>query len=448
MTTNGQTRVVVVGGGFAGVGAARELAKHDDVEVTLVDRNNYHQFQPLLYQVATSMLAAPDIAYPLRKVARAHGNFNVKVGEVTSIDPAAKAVTLADGQTLDADYLVLAAGSQPSFFNTPGAEEHAFPLYSLDDATRLRSRILGVFEDADKNPALIDQGALNFVIVGGGPTGVEVAGALAEMINTTIAVEYHDLPEGAAKVYLVNHGPELLTMFAEKAHSYTAKVLADDGVELMLGKGVSEIAAGHVTLTDGSVIKTHCLIWGGGLKAAPIAGSSGLTPGHGGRIDVQPDLSVAGFPGVYVAGDIANIPDAKQEGKTHPQLGSVAMQSGEQAGKNVRAAIEGKPTKAFHYLDKGTMAMIGRGAAVANVHGAEIHGKLAFAAWLGVHAALMAGGQNRVDAFIAWAGDYFGKTRGAQLLDRSEEARIDWGEEDGEDEEATPVGAATQGGSA
>ena len=207
------------------------------------------------------------------------------------------------------------------------------------------------------------------MIVGGGPTGVEVAGALAEMIKTTIAVEYHDLPPDAAKVHVVNHGHELLAMFADKAHTYTAKVLTDDGVDLLLGTGVTEVGPGHVTLSDGSMIKTHCLVWGGGLKAAPIAGSSGLTPGKGGRIDVGPDMSVEGFPGVYVVGDIANIPDTKQEGKTHPQLGSVAMQSGAQAGKNIRAAIDGKPGKPFHYLDKGTMAMIGRGAAIASVHG-------------------------------------------------------------------------------
>ncbi len=445
MTQTGPTRVVVVGGGFAGIGAARELAKHDDIDVTLIDRNNYHQFLPLLYQVATSMLAASDIAYPLRKAARKHGNFAIKLGEAARIDPTTRTVTLTDGQTFDADYLVLAAGSQPEFFHTPGADQYAYPLYSLDDATRLRSRILSLFEEADRDRALIDQGALDFVIVGGGPTGVEVAGALAEMINTTIATEYHDLPPGAAKVHLVNHGPELLSMFAAKAHTYTAKVLADDGVDLRFGTGVTAIAADHVTLSDGSTIKTRCVVWGGGLKAAPIAGTSGMAQGRGGRIDVGPDLAVAGFPGVYVAGDIANIPDTKAAGKTHPQLGSVAMQSGEHAAKNIRAAIDGKSGSPFHYLDKGTMAMIGRGAAVANVHGAEIHGKLAFAAWLGVHAALMSGGQNRVNAFVAWAGDYFGKTRGAQMLDRSDESRIDWGDDD-EEQEATPVGAGSQRG--
>jgi len=443
--TSHTTRVLVIGGGFAGIGCAKALAGHDGIEVTLVDRNNYHQFQPLLYQVATSMLAVSDIAYPLRKVARHHGNFDVKLGEVVAIDPVARTATTADGQTYGGDYLVLAAGSQPNFFGTPGAGDHAFPLYSLDDATRLRSRVLGVFEEADRDPGLIDEGALNFVIVGGGPTGVEVAGALAELVERTMTAEYHDLPVDRAKIHLIDHGHALLAMFAERAHSYTAEVLEKDGVQLRFGTGVSEVGPGHVTLSDGSSIRTRCVVWGGGLKAAPLAGAAGLGQGAGGRIDVQRDLTVDGFPGVYVIGDVANIPTGKEDGKAHPQLGSVAMQSGSWAGKNILADVRGEPRKPFKYLDKGTMAMIGRGAAVANVRGVELHGKVAFAAWLGVHAALMSGGQNRVDSFIQWAGDYFGKTAGPQLLDRSDEARIDWGEDPADD--ATASTAPATGGS-
>src|SRR3954466_14864210 len=190
--------VVVVGGGFAGVGCVRRLAGRDDVHVTLLDRNNYHQFQPLLYQVATSQLAPSDIAYSLRKLFRKHENVDVKPAEVTSVDPATRTVHTADGASFTGDAIVLAAGSQPNFFRTPGAEEHAFPLYALDDATRLRSRILGIFEDADPEPSLVDEGALNFVVVGGGPTGVETAGALADLIEETMSVEYRDLAVSAA----------------------------------------------------------------------------------------------------------------------------------------------------------------------------------------------------------------------------------------------------------
>jgi NADH:quinone reductase (non-electrogenic) len=427
MTAEGGTaRVVVVGGGFAGVACARKLAASKDLQVTLIDKNDYHQFQPLLYQVATSMLAANDIAYPLHKIAAEYKDFDTKRAEVVAIDPIARTVTTRRGETYSGDYIVLAAGSQPNFFGTPGAE-HAFPLYSLDDADRLKTRIIQAFEEADSDPRLADEGAIDFVIVGGGPTGVEVAGALAEMINTTMVHEFPTLAV-RAKVHLVDHGQELLKMFAAKGHAYAARVLEKDGVELLLGTGVKAIGPGHVTLSDGSTIKTRCVIWGGGLMAAPIAGGAGLPQGRGGRIDVQPDFTVAGFPGILVIGDIANIPD--KHGKTHPQLGSVALQSGSAAANTILADRAGKKAKPFSYLDKGTMAMIGRGAAVAQVKGVELHGKLAFAAWLGVHAALMTGGSNRVGAFKSWAQDYFGKDRAPQALDRSGTPRMTWEEDD------------------
>jgi NADH dehydrogenase len=429
--------VVVVGGGFAGVACARKLASDPDLHVTLIDRNDYHQFQPLLYQVATSMLAARDIAFPLRKIAADYGNFDAKRGEVVAVDPVARTATTSTGETYRADYLVLAAGSQPNFFGTPGAE-HAFPLYSLDDADRLRTRIIQAFEEVDRDPRLADEGAIDFVVVGGGPTGVEVAGALSEMINTTMVHEFPALAP-RAKVRLVDHGTELLKMFADKGHAYAARILQKDGVELLLGTGVKAIGPGHVTLSDGTTIKTRCVIWGGGLMAAPIAGSSGLQQGRGGRIDVGPDFTVAGFPGVLAIGDIANIP--AKGGKTHPQLGSVALQSGEWAARTILADRQRATAKPFSYLDKGTMAMIGRGAAVAQVKGIELHGKMAFAAWLGVHAALMTGGSNRVDAFKSWAQDFFGKERAPQALDRSGTPRMVWDED--VSDEPVASGAAT-----
>lgn len=422
--------VVIVGGGFAGIGAAKRLAGQPGVRVTLVDRNNYHQFQPLLYQVATSQLAGSDIAYPLRNTASRHDNFDVKLGAVASIDPASRSVTTEEGQTYQGDYLVLAAGSQPYFFKTPGADEHAFPLYSLDDALRLRNRILELFEEADRDRSLVDEGAVEFVVVGGGPTGVEVSGALAEMIKGPLSAEYRDIAVGRARVHLVDHGHALLAMFSQKAGDYTAKVLQKDGVQLHMGTAVTEVGPGHVRLSDGSTMKTRCVIWGGGLQAADVAGEAGLPTSRGGRIDVQPDLTVEGFPGVYIVGDIANIPSP--DGSTYPQLGSVAMQSGAWAGDNILNEIAGKPPRPFHYLDKGTMAMIGRNAAIAEIpvghH--ELHGAIAFAAWLGVHAVLMSGFRNRIDAFVAWGWDYFGKTRGPQVLDRSETPRIDWGDDE------------------
>ena len=424
-----ELNVVVVGGGFAGVGCARPLARHDDVHVTLLDRNNYHQFQPLLYQVATSQLASSDIAFSLRKLFADDSNVDVKLGEVESLDPATRTVTTTDGRCFTGDAVVLAAGSRPNFFRTTGAEEHAFPLYCLDDAQRLRSRIIGVFEDADRDPALIDQGALTFVVIGGGPTGVELAGALADLIHETMAAEFHDLAVSAAQIHVVDLGHTLLGPFSDRAHDYVAKILTRKGVHLHLGTAVTEIGPGHVRLRDGTEIRTRCVVWGGGIKAPAVAATAGLPQGRGGRIDVLEDLSVDGYPGVYAVGDVANIP--APDGGTHPQLGSVALQSGAWAADNLYAQHRGKPSKSFHYHDKGIMAMIGRGAAIAEVgaHRHELHGPIAFSAWLGVHAALMTGTRNRVDAFIAWGSDYFTTRRGPQVLDRSDAARIDWAED-------------------
>ena len=430
------TRVVIVGAGFAGIACARHLAADKDISVTLIDRNDYHQFQPLLYQVATSMLSPRDIIYPNRKIAAEYTDFTFKRGDVVAIDPVAKTATTDTGESYEGDYLVLAAGSQPNFFGTPGAE-HAFPLYSLDDANSLSTRIIQAFEEADRSEARIEDGAIHFVIVGGGPTGVEVAGALAEMINTTMSHEFPALAP-KAKVTLVDHGHALLTMFADKGHDYAARVLQKDDVELLFGTGVTEIGPGHVTLSDGSTIRTRSVIWGGGLKASGIAATSGMPQGKGGRIDVNPDFTVTDFPGVLVIGDIANIP--AKEGSWHPQLGSVALQSGGAGARTIQALIKGETPKHFSYLDKGTMAMIGRGAAVAQVAGVELHGKLAFTAWLGVHAALMTGGSNRVEAFRSWAIDFFGKERAPEALDRSGSPRMQW-----DDDVAEPATAGAGG---
>jgi NADH:ubiquinone reductase (H+-translocating) len=428
MPDNGDKRhVVIVGGGFAGLGCAQRLAEHDEIDVTLIDRNNYHQFQPLLYQVATSLLAPSDIANSLREVFASQDNVDVKLAEVTAIDPAARTVTAADGGTWTGDALVIAAGSDPNFFGTPGAAEHTFPLYSLDNATNLRSRILGLLEHVDRDPALVERGALNFVIVGGGPTGVEVAGALADMINLTAPVEYRNFDVSAAHIHLLDYGDALLRAFSEKAHGYVAKVLQERKVELNLRTGVKEVGPGHALLSDGSVVATRCVIWGGGIAGAAIgADGGGIARAKGGRIDVAADLTLPGCPGVYVIGDIANIPGA--DGQSLPQLGSVAQQSGRWAADNIVADFEGKPRKDFAYKDKGIMAMIGRKAAIAEVgeHHHEVHGQLAHVAWLGVHAALMTGTREKIEAVIEWSWDRFSKTSGPHVLDRGDAAIIDW----------------------
>jgi NADH:ubiquinone reductase (H+-translocating) len=428
-TPDTRFHVIVVGGGFAGLGCVKRLAAHGGVRVTLIDRNNYHQFQPLLYQVATSQLASTHIAFSLRKLFHRHPNVDVKMAEVAAIDPATHTVTTKDGARYSGDAVVLAAGSAPNFFGTPGAAEHAFPLYSLADAQRLRSRIIGVFEAADRDPGLIDRGALTFVIVGGGPTCVETAGALADLIHETMAVEYQDLPVSAARIHVVDLGSALLAPFSDTAHDYVAKVLRRKDVRIHLGVAVTEVGPGHVTLADGTTILTRCVVWGGGIMAPPVAGEAGATQGHGGRIEVLPDLTVEGLSGVYAVGDIANVPGS--DGRALPQLGSVALQSGVCAADNILAGVTGAPRRPFAYHDKGIMAMIGRGAAIAEVGAGrrELRGRPAFAAWLGVHAALMTGVRNRVETFLDWGFDYLSRSRGPQVLDRSDAAAIDWADD-------------------
>jgi NADH dehydrogenase len=344
------------------------------------------------------------------------------------VDPAAGSVTLDDGQVFTGDFIVLAGGSKPNFFGVPGTE-HAFPLYSLEDAERLRSRVLAVFEDADRDQRLLEQGALTFVVVGAGATGTEISGALAELIRDVMPSEYHDLAVSRARIVVVDHGRFVLGPFSPKAHDYAAKALQRDGVELRLGTSVDEIRADAVVLSGGETIPTRCVIWGGGLQAADLVTRSGIAPGRGGRIDVLADLTVHGYPAVYAVGDLANA--TAPDGSDFPQLGSVALQQGRWAARNIRADIDGKPRTSFHYHDKGIMAMIGRGAAVAEVgeHRHELHGPIAFAAWLGVHVALLGGVRHRVDAFVSWASDYFSTSRGPQVLDRSDAARIQWDDE-------------------
>ena len=422
------TTVLIVGGGFAGVACAQELAKQD-VDVILLDQNNYHQFQPMLYQVATAQLAAYDIARPLRGIFRHNKTVEVRHTGATSIDPDARAVTTALGSKITGNYLVLAPGAQANFFGTPGAAEYSLPLYSVNDAERLRGRILEVLDATTERPELIEKGALNFVIVGGGPTGVETAGALAEALRDVVPERYQSLAL-PAQVHLVDHGDVLLAPFSDKAHAYAAKRLEDDGVTLHMGVGVKEVSPDRVMLSDGDTIMTHTVVWGGGEKPADVIGAAKLPQGHGGRIDVEPDLTVADYPQVYVLGDAANIAGA--DGKTLPQLGSVAQQSGAWAARNILDEIAGKPRKPFHYKDKGIMAMIGRNAAVAEMgaHRHEVDGPVAFAAWLGVHAMLLSGVRNKIDAFIAWGWDYFSKNRATAMVSAPDAGRIDWGDDD------------------
>ncbi|GCD19731.1 NAD(P)/FAD-dependent oxidoreductase [Cellulomonas algicola] len=415
--------VVVLGGGLAGVACAHRLADAD-VPVVLVDRNDYHQFQPLLYQVATSQLPAEDVARPHRTVFRRHPAVQVRTIEAVAVDAGARAVTLADGQVLRGSALVLAAGAQPEFFGVPGAAEHAFPLYSVADAERLRRHL----HDVVRTGADAPDGARHVVVVGGGPTGVETAGAVAELFA---ALAHTGRLAGPAKVTLVDRGSALLAPFAEASHAYAHEHLVRHGVDVRLGTGVAAVHADRVELTDGTVLPARTVVWGGGESAAPILAGAGVPTGRGGRVTVRPDLRVEGLHHVYAVGDAANVPDGDGDG-TLPQLGSVAQQSGRTAADNLLRERAGEDPHPFRYRDKGIMAMIGRNAAVAEVgrkhH--QVEGPVAFAAWLGVHAMLLSGAHSKTDAFLSWGWDYFDRDHAALVEMSSTPHRIAWGDDE------------------
>ena len=394
--------IVILGGGFGGLGAARKL-KDADADIVMVDQHDYHTFQPLLYQVATDLLETTAVGHPLRDLFHDQHNVNFHQTTVTGVDLAERKVTLDGMDPLSYDYLVVGLGAKVNFFGTEGAAEHAFPMYTLADAVRVREHVLRKWEATDKDHSLMEDGALNIVVVGGGPTGVESAGALAELYRSVFSEDYQGLPQNHAEIFLVEAAEELFTMFKPSLRTYAKKSLGKLGVEVMTGEMVSSIAPTRVTLKSGKVLKAHTLIWGAGLEADPLAKSLGIELQRGNRVGVAPDLSLAGHPEVYVVGDIAAINDPKTS-QVLPQLGSVALQSGEWAGENIARRIAGEETKPFEYKDKGTMAMIGRGYGVVQFAGGRtLRGKMAFLSWGAVHLALLSTGEDRSKAVTDWA---------------------------------------------
>jgi NADH dehydrogenase len=423
-------RILVLGGGLAGVACALELAD-EGIEVTLVDRNDYHQFQPLLYQVASSQLPAEDIARPHRTIFKDHPSIDVATALVTEVDLSTHTLVLTEGETLHGSHLVMAAGAQPNFFGVPGAAAHAFPLYSVADAERLRLHLQDLLQAAIVDPEAVEPGSIDVVVVGGGPTGVETTGALAELM---VALRESDRLAESGRITLVDRGDALLGQFSDKAHAYALEKLTEVGAEVRLGTGVTAVYSDRVELTDGSVLPARTVVWGGGESASAIADNAGPTPGRGGRLDVRPDLTVPGYPGTYAVGDVANIPSG-ENGRALPQLGSVAQQSGKWAAQNIVRELRGERTRPFVYKDKGIMAMIGRNAAVAEVgrHRHQVEGPLAFAAWLGVHAMLLSGVHSKVDSFLAWGWDYFDRDHAATIeATTATPERLAWAEQ-GED---------------
>jgi NADH:ubiquinone reductase (H+-translocating) len=401
MGENGRPRVVVLGGGFAGLGAARKL-RDAPVDVVLIDRHNYHTFQPLLYQVATDLLDNDAVGHPLRDLFHDQPNAVVHNVAVTGIDLERKEVQLDRMAPVAYDYLVLGLGAEVNFFGAEGAPEHAFPMYTLPHAVRLKEHILERWEAADRDPALVDDGALNIVVVGGGPTGVESVGALAELYRSNFAKDYPNLPQDEAHLTLVEAGPMVFAMFKQDIRSYTERVLEKLGVEVLTGEIVSSVAPTRVTLKSGRVLKAHTLVWGAGLKANPTVEQLGVELARGNRVRVDPDLRIPGRPEVFAVGDIAWIGDGNGD-QALPQLGSVALQAGECAGDNIARLVAGKEATPFEYKDKGTMATIGRGAAVVQFRrGRTMKGKAAFLAWGAVHLALLSTGEDRAKAVVDW----------------------------------------------
>ena len=403
MTGDVRPRVLILGGGFAGVGAAQKL-KGADAEVVLVDRHDYHTFQPLLYQLATGLLETTAVGHSLRDLLARHDNTLVHKASVSRIDLSSQTVEFDEIEPIAYDYLVLGIGAEVNYFGTAGAPEHAFPMYTLPHAVRLKDHILERWEAADRDPSLIEDGALNVVVVGGGPTGVETAGALAELYRGDFAKDYRGVEPEEARIVLVEAGPELFGMFKPKLREYAEKALTDRGVQVVTGQQVAAVEPTRVALESGEKLKAHTLVWGAGLQGNALVQSLGLELQRGNRIAVGPDLALPEHPEVYVVGDVAAITDAKTE-QVLPQLGSVALQSGEHAGKTIAARLAGKEPEPFKYKDKGTMATIGRGAAVVQfLRGRTMTGFKAQAAWGVVHLALLPTNEDRAKAVVDWAG--------------------------------------------
>jgi NADH dehydrogenase len=411
---NGRPLVLILGGGFGGVGAAQKL-KDADADVVLIDRHDYHTFQPLLYQLATGLLDTTGVGHSLRDLLERHDNTTIHKAAVTGIDLDARRVILEGLPPTTYDYLVLGLGAEVNFFGTDGAAENAFPMYTLPHAIRLKSHILERWEAADRDPSLVADGALNVVVVGGGPTGIETAGAVAELYRGDFSRDYRNVSQDDARVTLVEAGPELFPMFKPKLREYATKALEDRTVEVKTGSLVASVSPTRVTLKTGEELKAHTLVWGAGLQGNELVQSLGIELERGNRIAVEPDLTLADHPDVYVVGDVAAITDTKTE-QMLPQLGSVALQSGEHAGETIARRIEGKDVEPFEYRDKGTMATIGRGAAVVQfLRGRTMTGRKAQLAWGTVHLALLPTNEDRAKAVVDWAGSMFTHQRTGRI---------------------------------
>lgn len=418
-TIRDKTQVVIIGAGFAGLQAAKHLSKRTDVDIVLVDRNNYHTFTPLLYQVATCGLDPSSIAYPIRSIFRHQNNVHSLMGEVVTIKREEKIVAVrTNGSVRDLryDYLVVATGSVTNFFGMDGLERHAFELKTLTDAVRLRQHILRLFEraawsdDEDYKIALT-----TLVVVGGGPTGIETAGALFELYSHVLKQEYDDRHALKARVILLEATDRLLAPYPEKLQQSASKQLQSIGVEVMTNAVVESATDSAIMLKDGREIPTYTIVWSAGVKASPIAQMLDVELARGGRIKVEDSMRAIGLDGVYVAGDIAYLED--KNGEAYPMLIPVANQQGKLVARNIGNEIEGKSLETFSYTDRGIMATIGRTRAVVWIfYRVQLTGFLAWLAWLFLHLIMLMGFRNRISAFINWVWNYLTYDRSVRII--------------------------------
>jgi NADH dehydrogenase len=403
---------VIVGGGFAGLEAAKALADAP-VRVTVVDRRNHHLFQPLLYQVATAVLSPADIAQPIRSVLRGQENADVLLAKVTAIDPIAKVVELEEGR-LPYDFLILAAGANHAYFGHDEWAPLAPGLKTLEDALAIRRRILLSFEEAEREPDPERRKALmTFVVVGGGPTGVEMAGAIAEIARLTLATDFRHIDTRDASVILVEAGDRLLAAFPERLSRQALHDLGDLGVEVKFGVPVTAIAPGEVTVGE-DVIAAETVVWAAGVQASPLGRSLGVELDRAGRVLAARDLSIPGHPDVFVVGDMASLTDAR--GRPLPGVAQVALQQGRWAAANILRRLQGQATRPFRYRDLGNLATIGRNSAVADIRGLRLTGFIAWLTWAGVHILNLIGFRNRILVALQWLWQYLTFQRGARLI--------------------------------
>jgi len=413
-----QPHIVIIGAGFAGMSAARTFRRHD-VRVTLIDRNNYYTFQPLLYQVATALLEADDVARSVRASLRGQRNARFLQADVSGVDHDSKEVLLADGSRVAFDWLINCAGSRYNHFGVPGVPEHAFFLKTLTEAVNLRSHILSCFERASRDGAAAPPGLLEFVIVGGGPTGVELAGSLVELFGRVLPKDFPEVDTGAVRVHLVEAQDSILTAYPPRLRCYAANVLKKRGVQLHLDTQLAAVTAEGARTADGQQLASRTIVWAAGIRASSLAPAMDSPLGRGQRLELNADLSLPERPWAFAAGDIAG--QLGDEGPAHPQVGQVAIQQGRFAARQILARLgRGRVRPEFRYSDRGNMAIIGRNAAIAELSprlgGLRLTGFPGFIAWLFIHLLYLPGHRNRFGALVNWAIHYFTFDRHARLI--------------------------------